>query len=87
MAAVIGIEIEKNRYKSNHMLWQGRRESDNVEDRRGDSDDGGGGGGGGFGGRHIGIGSIVIALVASYFFGVNPMTVLSLLSGGAAPVP
>ncbi len=71
------------------MKWEGNRESDNVEDRRGDSDDGGntgGGGGGGFGGRHIGIGSIVIALVASYFFGVNPMTVLSLLSGGSAPV-
>lgn len=50
------------------MKWEGNRESDNVEDRRGDSDDGSNsGGGGGFGGRHIGIGSIVIALVASYF--------------------
>ncbi|OOG52124.1 neutral zinc metallopeptidase [Polaromonas sp. C04] len=68
------------------MKWEGNRESDNVEDRR---DDGGGGGGflgGGLGGRHIGIGSIVIALVASYFFGISPMTVLSLLSGGGAPV-
>jgi hypothetical protein len=66
------------------MKWEGNRESDNVEDRR---DQGGSsGGGGGFGGRGIGIGSLVIALVASYFFGVNPMTVLSLLSGGS-PVP
>ena len=61
------------------MKWEGNRESDNVEDRR----DGGGSGGGGIGGRGIGIGSIAIALVASYFFGINPMTVLSLLSGGS----
>ncbi len=65
------------------MKWEGNRESDNVEDRRGG---GGSGGGGGFGGRSIGLGSIVIALVASYFLGVNPMTVLSLLSGGSPDV-
>jgi len=66
------------------MKWEGNRESDNVEDRR---DDGGGGfSGGGIGGRHIGIGGIVIALAASYFLGINPMTVLSLLSGGS-PAP
>ncbi len=65
------------------MKWEGNRESDNVEDRRGG---GGSGGGGGFGGRGIGLGSIVIALVASYFLGVNPMTVLSLLSGGSPDV-
>ncbi len=71
------------------MKWEGNRESDNVEDRRGDEGgaSGGFGGGGGIGGRHIGIGSIVIALAASYFLGVNPMTVLGLLSGGSpAPV-
>lgn len=61
------------------MKWEGNRESDNVEDRRGDS---GAGGGGGLGGRHIGIGSIAIALVASYFLGVNPLTVLGIISGG-----
>ncbi|KAF3997682.1 KPN_02809 family neutral zinc metallopeptidase [Glaciimonas immobilis] len=61
------------------MKWDGNRESDNVEDRRGDES-----GGGGFGGRSIGLGTIVIALVASYFFGVNPMTVINLLSGGGA---
>ena len=59
------------------MKWEGNRESDNVEDRRGD-----GGGGGGFGGRSIGLGTIAIALVASYFFGISPTTVISLLSGG-----
>ena len=61
------------------------RESDNVEDRR---DEGGGGGGGmRFGGGGIGIGGIVIALVASYFLGINPMTVLSILSGGGGGAP
>lgn len=64
------------------MKWEGNRESDNVEDRRDGGDNGGGGGGFGFGGRSIGLGSIAIALVASYFLGVSPMTVLSLLSGG-----
>ncbi len=68
------------------MKWEGNRESDNVEDRRDDSGGGGGGGGGGFGGRGIGIGSIVIALAASYFLGVNPMTVLNILSGGGGSV-
>ena len=56
-------------------------ESDNVEDRRGE-----GGGGFPFGGRGIGIGSIAIALVASYFLGINPMTVLNILSGGGQSV-
>ena len=67
------------------MRWDGDRESSNVEDRRGDSGGGGGGGGFGIGGRSIGIGTIVIALVGSYFLGVSPATILSLLSGGAPP--
>ena len=63
------------------MKWEGNRESDNVEDRR---DDGSGGGGGfGLGGRTIGIGSIVIALIGGAIFGVNPLTILGLLSGGS----
>jgi predicted metalloprotease len=64
------------------MKWEGNRESDNVEDRRGEN---AGSNGGGIGGRHIGIGSVVIALVVAYFFGINPMTVLSVMSGGSAP--
>ena len=65
------------------MKWEGNRESDHVEDRRdGDRPVGRGG----LGGRSLGIGSIAIALVASYFLGVSPMTVLDLLSGGN-PVP
>src|SRR6476469_2552126 len=39
-------------------------------------------GGFGLGGRSIGIGTIVIALIGSAVFGVNPLTVLNLLSGG-----
>jgi len=63
------------------------RESDNVEDRRDESDGGGGGGGGfGFGGGSIGIGGVIVALVASYFLGINPLTLLSMFSGGGAPV-
>src|SRR3569832_1433626 len=57
---------------------EANRESDNVEDRRGED----GGGGFGLGGRSIGIGTVAIALVASYFFGISPGTVISLLSGG-----
>ncbi len=57
------------------------RNSDNVEDRRGSR----GGGGLRLGGGRLGLGTIAIALVASYFLGVNPMTVLSMLSGGGMP--
>ncbi len=65
------------------MRWEGNRESDNVEDRR---DDGGGGGSPVFGGRSIGIGTIVIALVGGWVLGINPLTILGLLSGGG-PAP
>ena len=61
------------------MRLDDQRESDNLEDRRGD---GGGGGGLRLGGGRLGLGTIAIALVASYFLGINPMTVLSMLSGG-----
>lgn len=57
------------------MKWEGNRQSDNVEDRRS-------GGGSSGGGRKVGIGAIVVALVASYFLGVNPLTVLEVISGG-----
>ena len=67
------------------MKWEGQRESDNVEDLR----DQGGGGGSGFGGigiRHIGIGTIAIALIGGWIFGINPLTILGVLGGGGAPV-
>ena len=59
------------------MKWEGNRQSDNVEDRRS-----GGGGMPGLGGRSIGIGTVVIALVGGMVFGINPLTILSALSGG-----
>ena len=58
------------------MKWEGERQSDNVEDRRG------GGGGFGIGGRGIGIGTIAIALLAWGVFGINPLTTIGVLSGG-----
>ncbi|MDQ1922648.1 KPN_02809 family neutral zinc metallopeptidase [Massilia pseudoviolaceinigra] len=68
------------------MKWEGNRESDNVEDVRG-SGGGGGGDGFGFGGRSVGIGTIVIALVGGWIFGINPMTILNIMSGGGGAVP
>ena len=65
------------------MKMDGQDESDNVEDARGSSG-GGGGGFGGLGGRSIGLGSIAIALVAGWVFGINPLTVLGLLNGGGS---
>ena len=69
------------------MKWEGNRQSDNVEDRRGDAESLGGGSGSrsGFGGRGIGIGTIVIALLGGWVLGVNPLTILGLLSGEGAP--
>jgi predicted metalloprotease len=60
-------------------------ESSNVEDARGSS---GGGGGMSFGGgRGVGLGTVAIALVAGWIFGINPLTVLGLLSGGGGSAP
>ncbi len=65
------------------MKWDGNRQSDNVEDRR---SSGGSGSGPMIGGRGIGIGTIVIALVGGWVFGINPLTILGLLSGGSEQV-
>lgn len=67
------------------MEWRGRRQSDNIEDRQGQSGGmrsgpgfripiGGGGRGGG-----IGIGGLVMILIVCAVLGINPLT---LLSGG-----
>jgi predicted metalloprotease len=60
------------------MRWEGNRESENVEDARD-------GGGGGFrlGGGSLGLGSVVVAVIAGWIFGVNPLTMLGLMSGGS----
>jgi uncharacterized protein len=62
------------------MRIDGERESNNVEDRRGS-----GGGGGMFGGgKGIGLGTIVIAMIAYFVFGVNPLTTMGVLGGGSS---
>lgn len=53
------------------MRMDDHRESDNIEDRRG--------GGGGIGRGGVGIGGILLALVVSYFTGINPMTLLGIV--------
>ncbi len=74
------------------MRWRGRRQSDNIEDRRGAPGGGmrspfGRGGKGikigrrGAKGGGIGIGGLVVVLIVSYVLGVNP---LELLSGGGS---
>lgn len=61
------------------MKWEGNRQSDNVEDRRS-----GGLGGGLLGRRSIGIGTVVVALLGGWIFGISPLTILNILGGGAS---
>ncbi len=61
------------------MKWEGQEQSSNVEDRR---SAGGGFGGLPIGGKGIGIGTVAVALVAGWVFGINPLTMLGILSGG-----
>ncbi|TBO34558.1 metalloprotease [Aquabacterium lacunae] len=75
------------------MRLDGQRESDNVDDVRGQGGSFGGGrglgsGGGGLrlGGGRLSLGTVAVALVAGYFLGINPMTMLSMLAGGPMPV-
>ena len=56
------------------MRIEDQRESENIEDRRGMGPARIGRGG-------LGIGTIVLALGISYFTGVNPLTILNLLTG------
>lgn len=53
------------------MRWQGQRESSNVEDRRG------------MGSRRtgLGLGTIVIAMIAAWLFGVDPRMIMGVLEG------
>jgi uncharacterized protein len=61
------------------MKWDQMRSSDNVEDVRGTSPVGRGTG--------VGIGGLVIALLASAIFGVNPLTVLNMMQGFSSAPP
>lgn len=62
------------------MKWEDQRRSSNVEDRRGGLP--GVGAGRRVGGKGLGLGTIAVALVAGWIFGINPLTVLGLLGGG-----
>ena len=62
------------------MRLDNENESNNVEDRRGES-------GGGIGRGGLGIGGVVLALAASYFFGIDPSVVLGLVSGTTSHAP
>ncbi len=64
--------------KGRSMKWEGNRQSDNVEDARS-----GGRGVRMGGGRGIGLGTIVIALLGGWIFGINPLTILGVLDGGS----
>lgn len=57
------------------------RQSDNLEDMRGASS----GGFGGFGGGSLSIGGVVLALVASYIFGVDPRMFLGMMESAQRP--
>jgi hypothetical protein len=67
------------------MRWGDFRRSDNVEDRTG-ADPGGGSPRGG--GMRLGGGALVVIVIASLIFGVNPLEMIGALeSGGPAPPP
>jgi predicted metalloprotease len=58
------------------MRWEGQRESENVEDRRGMGPARVGG---------IGLGGIILVLAVSYFTGTNPLTLINMLSEVQTP--
>ena len=61
------------------MRMEGQDESQNVEDARAS---------GGFRPIHgIGLGTIAVALIGGWVFGVNPLQLLGLMSGGGTSVP
>ena len=64
------------------MRWGDMRESENVEDRTGMA-----GPGGGFplgGGMKLGLGSIIIILIGSLLFGINPLEMLNGVSASCS---
>ena len=62
------------------MQWEGQRQSDNIEDRRGMGPVRPGVG--------IGLGGIVLVLAVSFLTGTNPLQILNMIGGiqdGAVP--
>lgn len=70
------------------MKWENNRASDQIEDRRSAGPSGLGGmfGAGRRGGKGLGLGAVVLALVLGWVFGINPMTILGVMGGGGLPV-
>ncbi len=66
------------------MKWEDFRQSDNIEDRRGDDQyaDSGAGGGFGLSSGHLGLGTMVVLGLISYALGIDPRVVI----GGAEMV-
>jgi predicted metalloprotease len=80
------------------MKWEDFRQSENIDDRRGDTGYAGGGGGGmglpfpipgaGGGGGGLGIGMVIVLGILGMLFGVDPRILIGggqILSGGRAP--
>jgi predicted metalloprotease len=61
------------------MKWEGYRRSENVEDRRGS-------GGFGLGGGRLSAGAVVIALIGGLLFGIDPLTMLGMITGGGGAI-
>ncbi len=66
------------------MRWGDMRRSDNIEDREGTS--GGGGRSPLGGGIKLGGGAMILVVIVSLLFGVNPMQFLGMLDGGGPAV-
>lgn len=62
------------------MRWEDQRQSEHVEDRRA-----AGRGGAVRRGGSVGIVGVILALLASWIFGINPMVTLGLIEGAGAP--
>ena len=63
------------------MRWGDMRPSDNVEQ--------GGSGGGGFplgGGMRLGGGAVILIVIVSLIFGINPLSMLGMMEGGGPVV-
>ncbi len=69
------------------MRWDAGGPNDDVEDRRGQRASGGGRGGLPLVGGRLGIGGIVLVLIVSAVFGVNPLTLLGGAGGAGGPAP
>ena len=72
------------------MRWEDFRQSENIEDRRGDGDGGGGGMGlpipGGGGG--LGIGAVIVLTLIGWALGINPAILIGgaeMVTGGRSP--